>query len=322
VWVAGAAGQAVAAALIVLAALTLEGAAAGWAICTALAGLAVSRALCSVSFKDILGRTVGQTRRGAVTGFASSAASVGVLAFALLLIAGLAQDRVAVVIAIALAAACWAAAAILFSFLDEPRADPEEGQGVDLQLLRDNPLLWRFILVRGLLVSTALAPPYLVVLGGGEDGALGRLGALVLASAVASFLSSWIWGRFADRSSRKVLMATGVLGGAAMVAALGLAWAGLAQTLWAMPAALFVLMVAYHGVRQGRSTYLVDIAPEEARAAWAAVANTLIGLVLLGIGAVAGGISVIGAAWGLGLLAVMAFCAAVAALWLQEAEQG
>ena len=71
-WVAGSAGQGICAALIVLAALTLSGWVAGVAMALALGGLAVSRSFCSVSFKDILGKTVGKTRRGAVTGAAAA----------------------------------------------------------------------------------------------------------------------------------------------------------------------------------------------------------------------------------------------------------
>lgn len=321
-WVIGSAGQGIAAALIVLAALTLQGRAAGWAIVGLLAMLAVSRALCSVSFKEILGKTVAKTRRGGVTGFASSAASVGVLAFAALLISGLMQSRGVVIGAIGLAALFWLAAATLFSTLEEQPSDADAAKGaVDWAILRDNPQLRRFILVRGLLVSTALAPPYLVLLAGGEDGRLGQLGALVLASAAASLLSSWVWGRLADRSSRRVLMLSGAVGALAMLGAIALNWAGLAQAVWAMPGALFVLMIAYHGVRQGRSTYLVDMAPEDRRAAWSAVANTLIGTILLAVGALGGAASLMGAQAGLMLFALLAAAAPVAALGLDEVER-
>lgn len=81
-WVAGSAGQAVSAACLVLATLTLQNAAAGIAFCAALAALALSRAACSVSYKDILGKTVGQAKRGAVTGMAGSVSAAAVLGFA------------------------------------------------------------------------------------------------------------------------------------------------------------------------------------------------------------------------------------------------
>ncbi|UWR21465.1 MFS transporter [Sulfitobacter sp. S190] len=322
-WVIGSAGQGLCAALIVLAALTLEGGAAGLAICAALGGLALFRAVCSVSFKDILGKTVGKTRRGAITGLAGSVSAAGVLLFAVLLMSGLVQNRGVVVAAIALAAVLWLLAATVFSRLEEQPSDSgDTGIQASFAVLRDNPVLWRFIIVRGLLVSTALAPPYLVILGGGEDaGALGKLGALVLASALASLLSSYVWGRMSDRSSRRVLMLTGVVGAAAMLLAVVLAFSGLAQTVWAMPLVLFVLMIAYHGVRQGRSTYLVDISPEDQRSAYAAVSNTVIGVLLLVAGVAGGGAALLGPEAVLALFAMMGIAAAVAARGLPEAEQ-
>ncbi|WP_121063964.1 MFS transporter [Chachezhania antarctica] len=322
-WAGGALGQGVAAALIALAALLLTGAAAGIAVCAALAVLAVARALSSVSYKDVLGKTIQVRRRGAVTGFAGSAASAAVILFAVLLISGVIKGELALIAAVALAAVLWIVGGLVFLTLEEEPSDPDtDGGGLHLSILKDNPVLRQFILVRGLLVSTALAPPYFVILGGGDDGQLGRLGVLVLASAVASLISSWIWGRTADRSSRKVMMAAGVLGAVAMLAAVALAWAGLAGTLWAMPATLFVLMLAYHGVRQGRSTYLVDIAPEDARAAWTAVANAAIGSLLLIAGAFGGALSFLGTQAVLLGFAAMSALAAVAAIWLEEAEAG
>lgn len=319
-WVIGSAGQGVCAGLIAFAALTLEGAAAGLAICGALAALAVFRALCSVSYKDILGKTVGQARRGSVTGLAGSVASVGVLVFAGLLMSGVLQQRGAVIAAIALAAVLWGLAALLFSTLEERPSEAEGGLAASFSVLRDNPVLWRFIVVRGLLVSTALAPPYLVILGGEDGGSLGALGALVLASAAASLLSSYVWGRLSDQSSRRVLMLTGICGALAIGLAVMLAQLGLAQTFWAMPLALFVLMIAYHGVRQGRSTYLVDVSPADKRAAYAAVTNTVIGALLLVAGIAGGGAALFGPQAVLVLFALMAVAAAVVAKGLPEAE--
>lgn len=321
-WAIGAGGQGACAALIAFFALTLNGAAAGLAICAALTALALFRAVCSVSYKDILGKTVGQARRGAVTGLAGSVSAVGVLIFAALLMTGAVQERGAVIAAIGLAASLWIAASLLFSTLEEQPSANDASENATFEVLKDNPVLWRFIIVRGLLVSTALAPPYFVILGGEDGGTLSALGALVLASALASLLSSYVWGRMADRSSRKVLMLTGISGALAMVLALALALFGLAQTIWAMPLALFALMIAYHGVRQGRSTYLVDIAPENARSAYAAVANTIIGGLLLVAGIIGGGASLLGPQAALLVFAVMAVAAAVAAKGLPEAEDG
>lgn len=286
-WVAGSIGQGAAAAGIVLAALTLTGHGAGAAICALLAVLAVSRSICSVSYSDVLGKTVGQSRRGAATGVATSLGAGAVVIFALALMSGLVDRATLVLLAITLAALLWLGAGILFSTLWEEAAPGAGGTPAlgQLNILRRDPQLRRFIWARGLLTSTALAPPYIVLLGtqAGQSG-FDRLGALVLASSIASLLSSWIWGRMADRSSRRVLMLSAVAGAVALVSAVTLDLVGASGTIWALPAALFVLMIAYHGVRQGRVIYLVDMAPKDSRAAYTAVSNTVIGLLLLGSG--------------------------------------
>ncbi|SFE46844.1 Major Facilitator Superfamily protein [Sulfitobacter brevis] len=320
-WVWGSAGQGVAAALIAVSALTLEGVAAGVAICAALALLALCRAACSVSYKDILGKTVGKARRGSVTGLAGSVGSVGVLIFAVILMSGMMQSRGVVVIALLLAACLWGGAALLFSTLEEEPSRAESRSPASFAILKGNGPLQRFIVTRGLLVSTALAPPYLVVLAGqGGEGTLGRLGALVLASSLSSLVSSYVWGRLSDRSSRRVLILTGLVGAAALAGALALWALGLATTLWAMPLVLFVLVVAYHGVRQGRSTYLVDMAPPDQRAAYAAVANTVIGVLLLVAGAIGGGAALISPQATLVVFMLMALAASGVAYYLPEVE--
>lgn len=319
-WVAGSAGQGACAGLIVLAALTLEGVAAGLAICAALAVLALFRAACSVSFKDILGKTIAKRRRGAITGLAGSVSAVAVIALALLLMSGLFQNRTLVVGAIALAATFWGVSALVMSRLDEDASERSGDSKTPMwAVLRDNPQLWCFIATRGLLVSTALAPPYIVLLGGAE---LNALGALLLASAVASLVSSYVWGRLADRSSRLVLIRSGLVGGVALLAAVGAGLSGVEAIPGVLPAILLVLMVAYHGVRQGRSTYLVDMAPEDKRASYTAVSNTVIGVALLAVGVVGGFGSVAGPAWVLAGFAAMAFAAALVGRGLNEVEQG
>ncbi|TNF19773.1 MAG: MFS transporter [Rhodobacteraceae bacterium] len=286
-WVAGSIGQGAAAAGIVLAALTLSGAAAGAMICALLAVLAVSRSVCSVSYSDVLGKTVGRSRRGAATGTATSLGAGAVVIFALVLMSGLMDRAALVLVAISLAALLWLGAGVLFSSLWEEPAPGAAGAPAlgQLGLLRRDATLRRFIWARGLLTSTALAPPYIVLLGAeAGQGSFDRLGALVLASSIASLLSSWIWGRMADRSSRRVLMVSAMVGALALLSAVALDLAGASGTIWALPLVLFALMIAYHGVRQGRVIYLVDMAPDDRRAAYTAVSNTVIGLLLLGSG--------------------------------------
>ena len=322
-WVTGSIGQGLAALGIAGVALTLEGTAAGLAICVLLAVLALSRAACSVSTKDVLGRTIAKTRRGAVTGLAGSVASVGVVIFALLLMSGLMQQQTPVIIAIALAGLLWLTAAAVFSSLDEPgaKADADAGLPPIRKFLSEDKALRRFILVRGLLVSTALAPPWLVVAAQkGGDAVLQQLGVLVLASAAASLVSSFVWGRMSDQSSRRVLALSGGIAALALAAMVGLSLAGLAGQVWAAPLVLFVLMLAYHGVRQGRSTYLVDMAPKDRRAGYAATANLSIGLILLATGLFGGGLGAMSPDWALAGFALMAAAGGALALTLKEVE--
>ncbi len=295
-WVVGSVGQGIAAAAIAFAALRLEGAAAGWVIVVALAVLAVSRAAASVSYKELLGKSVGESRRGAVTGMAGSLSAAGVVVFALLLVGGVLKGQVALAGAVALAAALWLVSALIFVTLQESPSKPDRSGriGAVLLLLRDDKRLARFVVARGFLVATALSPPYIVLIAGEGENSIGDLGFLVIASSAAAFLSTYAWGRMADRSSRRVLILSGLLGAAAMVGAVTLSWLGLAESVWAMPAALFLLMIAHHGVRQGRSIFIVDMAPEGRRGSYAAAANTVIGVLLLVAGAGGGLLSMLG----------------------------
>lgn len=322
VWAVGTMVEGLAALGIAAVALTMQGAAAGAAIIGLLAVLALARSACSASYKDVLGKTVGRSRRGAATGFASSVGAAGVIVFALLLLWGPSERAVLVIGAVALAGAVWIAAGLVFSTLDEQPQPREEilplreaiGQ---LRLIRQDGQLARFIAARSLLVGAALAPPYLMVLAAVNTEGDRELGLLVLASALASLLSSWVWGRVSDRSARQVLIWSGVAAAIALTLALGLRAMGLAGSA-GIAVVLFGLMIAYHGVRQGRTTYLVDMAPADQRAAYTAVSNLAVGVVLLAAGAVSAGLAVIGAPLVIGVFAVASAGGAIAAYGLSE----
>lgn len=320
-------GQGVGAAIIALAALTTTGSTAGGLILLGLAVLAVSRSVASVAYKDVLGKTVAKGQRGTVTGLAGTWAAGVALAFALSLI-WLAEARFAIVTGALFAAAlAWVLAGAVFAGLREDAGATEGGGNgaeaalANLRYLREDRGLARFIVARGLLTATALAPPWFVVLASGND-ALQGLGALVLASALAALVSSYVWGRLADRSSRMVLVLTGVSGAASMGLALIFAALGLAGTLWAMPLALFGLMIAHQGVRLGRSTYIVDMAPPERRAVYTAIANTVIGVILLASGVFGALAALGGAELTLALFALMATGGAWVAYGLKELGDG
>ncbi len=326
VWAGASLVQGAAALAILAAGLTLSGAAAGATIVAALAVLAVARSFASVSYKDVLGKTVDKARRGTATGLASSAAAASVVIFALLLMSGLVERGVLVFAGLGLAGIAWILAGLVFATLAEEAGATEGGRNAarvalsHLAYLRDDPQLRRFILVRGCLVATALAPPYLVMLGAGAGGVFEALGALVLASALAGLVSSYVWGRLADRSSRLVLAAAGGLGAAALLLALGVSAAGPGGTSWALPVALFALMIAYQGVRLGRATHLVDMAPGDRRAVYTALANTVIGLLLLAGGLVGALAALAGPAAAVWLFVALSAAGGALALGLDEVQ--
>lgn len=331
VWAAGSLIQGGCVAAMAVSALLLDGYTAAWVIVVMLAVFACARSACSVSYKDVLGKTVSKSTRGTATGTASSIAAALVLGFGVMLGFGLIdRDISSIAIVLFVAGGCWIGAAVLFSTLPE-HAGATQGGGNPLavaldqvSLLQTDPQLVRFIATRGLLTATALAPPFLVALAGREGGTeLGQLGAFVIASALASVGSTYVWGRLADVSSRKVLALAAA--GAALILAIAagvgtlvpraLAWPVVAQAL------LFVLMIAYQGVRLGRSTHIVDMASEETRAAYTALSNTAIGLVLM----LGGGFGIIGQWLGeavvLVVFAAMCIAALFTALTLEEVQK-
>ena len=326
-WAGASAVQGMAVLAMAAVALVLEGRAAGLAICAALAVLALARSVASVAYKDVLGKTVAKGRRGTATGLAAAVAPVVVIGFAALLLLDAAGRMTLVVGALALAGVSWLVAATIFAGLREEAGATEGGANgfgaalANLRYLREDPQLARFILARGLLTATALAPPYLVLVAAGAAGAaLAELGALVLASALAGLVSGYVWGRLADRSSRLVLVATGIGGAAALAGALGVSLAGLAGTAWALPMALFLLMLSHQGVRIGRSTHLVDMAPADLKGVYTALANTAIGVVLLAGGIFGAVAAVFGPEATLALFAAMALAGAAVAAGLKEGK--
>ncbi|OZB15809.1 MAG: MFS transporter [Hyphomonas sp. 34-62-18] len=330
-WAAAALGQGLAALSILISAITLEGAAAGAAILGALGVLALCRSVASVTHKDVLGKTVAKSRRGTATGAAGTVGAATVLSFGALLIAFPEQRMETVLCGLCVAGLAWIYAGFIFVRTKEDGGETEGGGNMvglalsQLTLLKD-PQLQRFLLTRGLLISTALAPPYLVSLAakaGGADfeEAFGGLGLLVIASALAGLFSSYVWGRLADVSSRKVLALTALAASLTLGLALCLNAIGLIAAVWALPLTIFGLMIAYQGVRLGRSTHLVDMASEETRAAYTALSNTLIGFVLLA----GGGFGFLAQAQGevtvIAVFAVMSLLAVPVALSLEEVQQ-
>ncbi len=286
-WVAGSAVQGLAALGMAAAALVLPGGKAAWVIVGLLAVLAVARSACSASYKDVLARTVEKGRRGRVSGAASTISAIAVFAFAILLATGtLPREPSYVAGAIAVAGVLWFCAAALFSTLRETE-DAGGGAVEDtladlIRPLHEDPELRTYIATRALLVSTALAPPFLVMLGSDRGASFGNLGLLLLASSIAAIVSAYVWGALSDRSSRQTLMLAGLLATLSYAAAAVWGFAGAGSVGGAVVAGfVFVAQIAYEGARAGRKTHLTDMDTEGRKAVYTALSNSLIGLLLL-----------------------------------------
>lgn len=329
IWVLGSLIQGFSVLGMAFAAMTLEGTKVGWVIVGLLALLAVARSACSTSYKDVLGKTVSKSTRGTATGTAGTVAAAVVLAFGVMLSIGILDPSVQLIsIVLMVSGTCWVLAALVFAGLaEEPGATDGGGHALkhaisQFSYLKSDKQLVLFITTRALLLPTALAPPYFLAVAGATGGnALRELGPFVLASGLAAMLSNYIWGRLSDKSSRKVLMLSGLLGGIALGAA------GTATVLWtgpsvALPLAgvLFVLVLAYQGVRLGRATHIVDMADEEIRATYTALSNTIVGVLLLVAGIFGVVASYFGTVTVLGLFAVLCFAAAFVASGLNEVQ--
>jgi hypothetical protein len=329
VWVAGSALQGLCMLGIGLFTITLTGATAGAAILGLLVAFSLARGLCSVAAKDVLGKTIPKGRRGQLTGWSASAAgliTVG-LGSALLVVEPGADANRLYGFALVGAAVLWGLAALTFSFAREFRGATDGGADAlreavqRLSILVDDRPFRHFVITRSLLLCSALTAPYFVALGQANLGGDTRVLALfVIASGVASLVSAPVWGRYTDRSSRRVMVFAAMLTAAIGTTVALASWLapGFAHTLWFLPGAYFLLAIAHAGVRVGRKTYVVDLAGGNKRTDYVAVSNTVIGVVLLATGLVGTVAAVISLPVVIALLSLMGGLGAVYAWRLPE----
>lgn len=332
VWVAGAAGQAFATATMALLAATATGWAAGLGIVAALAGFALARALTSIASKDVLGRTVPKGERGQINGTVTVVSGAVALTLGLGLRLPGGDGLGAGVLAALLAAAslAWVAGLVVYAGVREPagEAAPTDGDEgwvrASWDLLRSDATFRRFVTVRALLLVSALSPPFVVAIGVENGGSgLGGLGLFVIAQGIASLAGGRVFGRWADRSSRSVMVVCSAVASAVIVAFLLLlplpAFRG---SDWFYPATYLLLALVHIGARVARKTYVVDVAEGDRRTEYVAVANTAMGVLLLVVGAVTGALAGLENEWALVSLAVLGLAGAALGRALPEVGTG
>lgn len=296
VWMLGALLSAFALLCIAVTTATLQGVAAGWAILAMVALFSLSRGLCSVSAKDVLGKTVSKARRGALMGYSAAVAGVVTLLIGSYVeLSGGRRLGADFFMAMLLAAAgIWLLAIAAFASIREEAGATEGGGNAittalrSLALLKTDQALRCFVIARVFLLSVALAPPFYVLLAQQRSAGVTGLGLMIMASGLAASLSAPIWGRMGDRSSRRVMVIASAAAGLTGLLTFLLDSAGgpVMNSPW-IYALLFLLVAVFHGgVRLGRKVYLVDMASQDTRSTYVAVSNTVIGAAMLTGGAV------------------------------------
>lgn len=324
VWLIGSWGQAIAAGLIALSALLLDGTPLGAVILILLAAHALFRSLCSLAGKDVQGRTISKGRRGGITGRATALAGAFTLAIGLILTFlpnNLPQWTIAALLAVG--ALTWALASLVFSGIDEPEAEPESKDGQSMKemwaLVKGDRDLQKFLVVRSLMLVTALSTPFIVVMAGNEGADLTGLGAFIIASGGASLLGGRVSGRLSDRSSKSTMAwAAGVASTVIVALVLSARLAPSGVNAWVMPLGFFLVNLAHTAVRVSRKTYLVDMADGDKRTMITGASNTVMGVVLLVVGAVSSAIAVLGPQAALIFLAIVGYAGVIGARNLKE----
>lgn len=256
---------------------------------------AMASGVASVAFSDVLGKTIPKGARGKLLGQRGSIGGLLTLGAALWLHFSFGSDTSTIVFSylLFLAAILWAFASFSFAQIQEsPGETSGGGNAIDelrngLKLLKNDKHFRTFLLSRSLLLNITLSIPF-YVLHSREltQGGLGQVGGILFALSVAQILSSDIWGRLSDKSSKKVMFASAICASIAAILAFTLSRGHLASTatVYSYFLIFFILGLAQAGARIGRKTYLVDYAKSDLRARYTAVANTWMGLLsLLGI---------------------------------------
>ncbi|PVY69980.1 MFS-type transporter involved in bile tolerance (Atg22 family) [Tamilnaduibacter salinus] len=286
-WALGSFGQAISVAGMAASVWFLEGMSAGYGVIAALILFSLARGFCSVSMKDVQGKCIPRSRRGRLSGLATTLGGSATVVLTVLLFWDRGDPGVAFYAALLLlAAAFWVIAGGLFLTVEEYAGETKGGGNAlrdalrNLSLLRDDPPFRHFVIARTLLLCSALASPYFVLLAQNHSTNGWMLGGFLLVSSLASSVSASVWGWMADRSSRQVMIRGATLASAVCLLVGALAAAG-TGSIWLYLVGFFLLGIAHAGVRLGRKTYLVDMAGGNKRTDYTSVSNTVIGFMLL-----------------------------------------
>ncbi|AIY66477.1 MFS transporter [Pseudoalteromonas piratica] len=274
-------------------ALNFTGSSAGIAIVSLTVLFSLFRAISSIANKDVLGKTIDKSKRGTLSGTAASMA--GAVSIALGAFLYFRDSKFGGVdILLSLGACCFLLSALSFGFIKEFAESKKEQTDTkaivkrNLQLITDDPQFLRFVIVRSLMISSGLAAPYFVLQAqANQTSNLVSLASLVVLGGVASFISGRIWGKLADKNSKRLMTFTALINSMICGLAAIFIWLNESNSVYYLML-FFTLLIVHEGVRQGRKTYLVDMAKGNQRTDYVSVSNSFIGVVLLVIGLISG----------------------------------
>lgn len=285
IWRLGMVVQSFSIVIIILGAWWFDGVTAGWFVLGGLSLLSLGRSACSLTMKDIQAELAGKGERGKLLGIASTTSGVLTLLIAvpLLMFAEQLGERLVTGLIITAVAAMVVALLVLIpvtTCVDISNQNSHE----TYSWWRFDAVVYKFIMVRGLFVHSALVAPYFMLES--DQNATSLLPFYIAAQAGATMLSSFIWGRVADKSARLTLQLAGVLAVSACIGLLLLP----GNLVWLSGGLFFVLAVAHTGVRTGRKTYSLDVKEGQERTELVAFSNAAIGVILLAFGALYAGL--------------------------------
>ena len=268
-----------------------EGLAAGVWILSLLTLFSFASGIASISFKDVLAKTIDKGKRGQLLAYRASMGGIFTAACGLFLYFQNGENQsIDYLFWLVLAGACcWFISAGFFAGIYEEKGATEGGRTPIKELkkgwsiLSKDKNLLNFIIERGLLMAVPLAQPFFVVIAQKELGPeVKNLGFMVLAAGIGAIISSPFWGRFADKSSRKMMMLVAFLAILNILAMVSFQyWPDEYQSIYTFAVLFLLHVMIYGGARLSRKTYLVDFAPKDERPLYVSLSNTLIGIATL-----------------------------------------
>ncbi|MEX2525014.1 MAG: MFS transporter [Gammaproteobacteria bacterium] len=277
----------------------ISGPQAGWIVLGLITLFSLAKGICSVSAKDVLGKTVSKTRRGVLMGYSAGIAGGATLGIGLYVeyVAVYQQSTDLFFWFFIAAGIIYLCAIVVFMLIREEVGSTEGGGNAiavalkSLAVLRTDPVFRHFVIARTLLLSVALVIPFYVLLAQEYSDNAAGLGLMIIAGGLAASVSSPVWGRIGDYSSRLTMVIAAVAAGITGMAVwlfevLGVPFL---SSVWTWTGLFFLISAWHNGVRLGRKVYIVDMSGSDTRATYVAVSNTVIGAAML----IGGGIGIL-----------------------------